>query len=111
VDVRPPAAVASGAAYLDVVLGRHAGAAAVAAAVLDGIAETYAVFVARGFGELRCGYEERSVLSGAEVEVTDSRGGLVAAGVVAGVDESGRLVIDGADGPRAVAAGDVTLRR
>jgi hypothetical protein len=26
------------------------------------------------------------------------------------VDESGRLIVDGADGPRAIAAGDATLR-
>lgn len=111
VDVSRPAAPAPGAAYLDAVLGRRAGAASVAAAVLDGIAEAYAGLVALGFGGLRRAYEERSVLTGLEVEVADARGDRVAAGVVAGVDESGRLVVDGVDGPRAVAAGDVTLRR
>jgi BirA family biotin operon repressor/biotin-[acetyl-CoA-carboxylase] ligase len=110
VDVSPPAVPTPGAAYLDGVLEAHPPVAAVAAAVLDGIAETYAVFNARGFGALRGAYDERASLDGLSVEVRDARGEVVAAGVATGVDEAGRLMIDGADGPRAVAAGDVTLR-
>jgi BirA family biotin operon repressor/biotin-[acetyl-CoA-carboxylase] ligase len=111
VDVSPPKDPASGGAYLDTMLGRRVGSAAAAAAVLDGIAEAYGSYVVEGFGTLRVAYEKRTALNGAEVEVTGSRGDRVAAGVVAGVDDSGRLVVDCADGPRSVSAGDVTLRR
>jgi biotin-(acetyl-CoA carboxylase) ligase len=60
---------------------------------------------------LRAEYEERSVLSGENVRVTDGRGDEHVAGSVLGIDSEGRLLVDGPDGVTAVAAGDVTLAR
>jgi biotin-(acetyl-CoA carboxylase) ligase len=50
------------------------------------------------------------VLTGEDVTVSDASGRPIAAGRVTGVDESGRLVLEGADGSHALSAGDVTLR-
>jgi BirA family transcriptional regulator, biotin operon repressor / biotin---[acetyl-CoA-carboxylase] ligase len=82
----------------------------VAAACLDGLAGAYAAFLGGGFAALRGEYESSAVLTGRDVVVSGANGERRAAGRVAGVDESGRLVLDGPDGARSVAAGDVTLR-
>lgn len=82
----------------------------VVAAALDGVAATYREFTAGGFGALAGEYRSRLTLVGAEVAVRDATGTVVAAGVAETVDETGALVVSGADGPRAVVAGEVTLR-
>jgi BirA family biotin operon repressor/biotin-[acetyl-CoA-carboxylase] ligase len=88
-----------------------AGLAEVAAALLDGIAATLADFAAGGFADLRVRYELRDALAGHAVLVRDATGRAVARGTAAGVDDSGRLVLDSASGERTVvASGDVTLR-
>jgi BirA family biotin operon repressor/biotin-[acetyl-CoA-carboxylase] ligase len=110
VDVSAPSIPTRGAAYLADVAGARSGTAVTAAAVLDGIAEAYGRFASEGFGSLRDEYEDRSALDGRDVEIMGARGDRVASGRVAGVDESGRLLVDGAGGRSAVSAGDVTLR-
>jgi len=110
VDVRSPREPAAGAAYLEHLPGGPPRLARVAAAVLDGIADAYARFVADGFAPMAPDYASRSVLAGRDVAVSDAGGRHVAQGVVAGVDESGRLLLDGPSGRTAVSAGDVTLR-
>lgn len=110
VDVRADGAAGPGAAYLESLPGGAPPLAAVAAAVLDGVAKAVGRFEAGGFAVVAGEYDRRSVLAGEEVIVSDAAGRPIAGGRVTGVDESGRLVVDGADGPRAVAAGDVTLR-
>lgn len=110
VNVRPARRRVAGAAYLADAIDPPPGLAAVAAALLDGLADTYADLLAGGFAALREEYERRLVLVGREVSVRDRNGDLVAGGVARGVDEWGRLLVDGPGGTAAVAAGEVTLR-
>lgn len=108
---RPAGDSAPNAAYLeDVVPGVRLAEAA--AAVLDGIAETYDVWREVGFAGLRADYESRFALAGAEVVVSDLLGTVRASGVVNGVDDEGRLLVSDERGAvTPVVAGEVTLRR
>lgn len=110
VNVRPPAERAGGASYLGDKLAPTPQLARVAAAVLDGMAEAYAAFSAGGFAAVREAYSARLAMIGDEVVVRDRNGAEVAAGVARGVDEWGRLLVEGAQGASAVTAGEVTLR-
>lgn len=135
INVRRPARSAEGAAYLEdavswgasATTGRAPATAAaeddsapapaapgllptVAAAALDGIASAYADFLAGGFAAVRDEYAARAWLHGRDVVVRDANGQVRAAGRAAGVDEAGRLIIEGAGGTLAVASGEVTLR-
>ena len=104
------AGLATSAAYLEDALP-GIDLADVAAAVIDGVAETYAAFVKSGFVALRADYEHRHMLAGREASVTDAVGERIAEGRVDGVDDSGRLLVRSPQGLVAVIAGDVTLRR
>lgn len=88
----------------------QAGVAEVAAAVLDGMADTYREFLAGGFAGLQDEYASLLVLSGEAVRVKDAGGRVIAEGVVAGVDHTGALVIDTGRGRRRLVSGEVTLR-
>lgn len=110
VNVRADRTSAPGACFLDEVVAQPAGLARVAAAVLDGLAEALRDFEAGGFDALRPDYERRAWLTSRDVVVRDIRGDVRASGRVAGVDESGRLVLEGPQGPAVVATGEVTLR-
>jgi BirA family biotin operon repressor/biotin-[acetyl-CoA-carboxylase] ligase len=107
---RPATEAAPNAAYVaDVLPG--ARLAQVAAAELDGIAETYARWRAGGFAGLVRDYEGRSALAGSEVAVRDLTGEVRAEGTVDGVDDDGRLLVREAAGSvTRVVAGEVTLR-
>ena len=111
VNVEPPAEAdrLPGAAYLAEVSRTDAGLEAVAAALLDGVAEAYAEFLADGFASLRDEYERRSVLAGRDVTVSRPEGDLVAQGVVRGVDEDGRLLLEGPSGLVPVESGEATI--
>ena len=107
----PSTASAPEAAYLDDTVTQPR-LAEVAAAELDGIADTYAAWRTGGFSAVRAAYEERFALTGTDVRVGDLTGAVRASGVVEGVDDEGRLLVRGADGTMsAVVAGEVTLRR
>jgi BirA family biotin operon repressor/biotin-[acetyl-CoA-carboxylase] ligase len=95
---------------LDALAGRKLPLPKVAAAVLDGIAEAYGEWCTGGFEPLRREYEQRSWLAGRDVQVSDSRGRVLAAGRASGIDSVGRLLVQTADGPVPITAGDVTLR-
>ncbi len=82
----------------------------VAAAVLGGLAVAYREFEAGGFASLQGDYESRHVLGGRAVAVRDGEGEVVVSGVVAGVDDLGRLLVRHAEGIVPVVAGEVTLR-
>ena len=84
--------------------------APVAAAVLDGIAEAYAAWLGGGFDAIRDEYSALLRGVGAPATVRDLTGAVLADGLIDGVDEDGRLVVTGANGRHAVAAGEVTLR-
>jgi BirA family transcriptional regulator, biotin operon repressor / biotin---[acetyl-CoA-carboxylase] ligase len=111
-NVRPPSdeSRTPGAAYLADDLG-DVGLARAAAAMLDGIAETYAQWRDGGFSAIRGQYEARFALAGQHVRVSDLTGVVRAQGKVTGVDDDGRLLVRSADGRvQAVVAGEVTLR-
>lgn len=93
----------------DVVPGIRVAAAA--AALLDGIADAYAEWIAGGFSSMRADYERRLSLVGEEVVVRDMAGSVKAHGIVRGVDDDGRLLVEAGSGIQSVAAGEVTLRR
>lgn len=100
----------AGASYLaDEVRGVRVASAV--AAILDGVADTYAQWLNGGFAVLLQAYVDRFTLSGAEVCVRDIHGAVRAEGIVCGVDSLGRLLVTGAEGTSAVSAGEVTLRR
>jgi BirA family biotin operon repressor/biotin-[acetyl-CoA-carboxylase] ligase len=89
----------------------EAGLAEVAAALLDGIAGALDDFAGGGFPALRDRYELLDALAGHGVVVRDATGHEVARGSAAGVDDSGRLILEDAAGERIeVTSGDVTLR-
>ncbi len=110
VNVHAPSESFEGATYLAEEVGDAPRLAAVAAAVLDGIAGTYEEFSAHGFGELAVEYASRSMLTGRDVRVSDIDGSVRGEGRVTGIDEFGRLLLEGAAGLIAISAGDVTLR-
>jgi BirA family biotin operon repressor/biotin-[acetyl-CoA-carboxylase] ligase len=82
---------------------------AAAAALLDGVARAWERFAVEGFAGLSAEYEERSALTDRSVRVLDREGREQVAGVCAGVDEQGRLLVGTAEGVVPVASGDVTL--
>lgn len=85
----------------------NASPGAIAAAVLDGIAEAYGIVRESGFAAVLPEYERRLSLVGASVAVRDAAGHIVATGTVHGVAADGGLLMD--DGT-IVHAGEVTLR-
>lgn len=116
INVRSAAAsdAALAACHLEALTGTSAPVRlpAVAAATLDALDAAYREFASAGFdGALRDEYESRAWLTGEHVTVRDATGVTRVAGRVAGVDETGRLVVQTAEGRTAVAAGEVTLRR
>jgi BirA family biotin operon repressor/biotin-[acetyl-CoA-carboxylase] ligase len=100
----------SSSASVDELSGRRVPLAALAAAVLDGIAGTYLRWQTDGFAPFAVEYEGRSYLSGKPVRVCDAAGRLVAQGDVTGIDALGRLLVVTEAGTVPVVAGDVTLR-
>ena len=107
---RPPAGVVAGAAYLTDA-GVDASFASITAAVLDGIADAYVAWSTGGFTVLREQYAARSAMDGSIVAVRDLQGSVRAQGEVVGVDDEGRLLVDGGGSVTAVSSGEVTLRR
>jgi BirA family biotin operon repressor/biotin-[acetyl-CoA-carboxylase] ligase len=82
---------------------------ALMAALLDKLAAALDQFAAHGFGAFRARWDELHAWRGRQVAVIDD-GAVLQQGVAAGVDDSGRLLLDSAGGRVAVLAGDVSLR-
>jgi BirA family biotin operon repressor/biotin-[acetyl-CoA-carboxylase] ligase len=99
-----------GPAFLEDVVSVVRVAEATAAA-LEGIAAAYAEWLRGGFSAMREEYEARSTLIGDEVAVRDAAGAVKGSGTVVGVDDEGRLLVEGPSGVQAVFSGEVTLRR
>jgi BirA family biotin operon repressor/biotin-[acetyl-CoA-carboxylase] ligase len=97
-------------AHLSDVLDIGVDLAAVAAAALDGLADSLAAFERCGFGPLLEEYTRLSDLVGERVTVRGAAGAVVAEGVVTGFDADGRLLLSGDRGSASVSAGEVTLR-
>lgn len=82
--------------------------AALLAAVLKELHALLGTYAAAGFGALRGAWQQRNAY--AELPVTISGEAEPLAGICAGVDEDGALLLRTADGTRRVLAGDVSLR-
>lgn len=82
---------------------------ALVAALLDGLAAALREFAARGFAAFSARWNLRHAWQGETVVLLDV-GKVVQEGLAAGVDDSGRLLLDTADGRVPVLAGDVSLR-
>jgi BirA family biotin operon repressor/biotin-[acetyl-CoA-carboxylase] ligase len=79
------------------------------AAILDGLAGALREFERGGFAAFSARWNLLHAYQGETVVILD-RGEVLHEGVAAGVDDTGRLLLDGADGRIAIAAGDVSLR-
>jgi BirA family biotin operon repressor/biotin-[acetyl-CoA-carboxylase] ligase len=111
VNVRRPTgreASAPGAAYLRDSL--DAAVPEVVAALLDGVASAYGTWLDGGFRALHDAYESRLAMVGSPVCVSGLDGVVRAEGVIRGVDDSGRLLVETEQGAVPVVAGEVTLR-
>lgn len=82
---------------------------ALLAALLDGLTGALREFAARGFAAFSARWNLRHAWQGETVVLLD-QGTVLHEGRAAGVDDSGRLLLDTADGRIAVMAGDVSLR-
>jgi BirA family biotin operon repressor/biotin-[acetyl-CoA-carboxylase] ligase len=82
---------------------------ALMAALLDGLAAAMRSFAQAGFGAFCARWNRLHAYQGDTVTILD-RGTLLHEGVAAGVDDSGRLLLDTAAGRVAALAGDVSLR-
>lgn len=82
---------------------------ALLAALLDGLAAALTEFAARGFTAFAARWNLRHAWQGEAVVLLD-QGAVLHEGRAAGVDDSGRLLLDTAQGRIAVMAGDVSLR-
>jgi BirA family biotin operon repressor/biotin-[acetyl-CoA-carboxylase] ligase len=79
------------------------------AALLDGLAEALALFARAGFGAFVARWNLLHAWQGRRVVLLD-RGEVRHEGLAAGVDDTGRLLLDTAAGRVTVVAGDVSLR-
>jgi BirA family biotin operon repressor/biotin-[acetyl-CoA-carboxylase] ligase len=79
------------------------------AALLDGLARALQEFERGGFAAFSARWNLLHAYQGETVVILD-RGEVLHEGVAAGVDDAGRLLLDGAEGRVAIAAGDVSLR-
>jgi BirA family biotin operon repressor/biotin-[acetyl-CoA-carboxylase] ligase len=82
---------------------------ALAAALLDGLAQALDQFAQAGFGAFSARWNLLHGWQGQLVTVID-RGEVLQEGLAAGVDDGGRLLLDTAQGRVAIVAGDVSLR-
>jgi BirA family transcriptional regulator, biotin operon repressor / biotin---[acetyl-CoA-carboxylase] ligase len=79
------------------------------AALLDGLAGMLREFERTGFAPFAARWNLLHAYQGEMVRIID-HGAVLHEGVAAGVDDSGRLLLDTVDGHVAIAAGDVSLR-
>lgn len=79
------------------------------AALLDALAEALHLFARQGFGAFSARWNLRHAWQGRQVRILD-HGQVLQEGLAAGVDDSGRLLLDTLEGRIPVLAGDVSLR-
>lgn len=79
------------------------------AALLDALADALRLFARQGFGAFSARWNLRHAWQGQTVVILDN-GKVMQEGLAAGVDDSGRLLLDTAEGRTTVLAGDVSLR-
>lgn len=81
-----------------------------AAALIDGLAALFAGYAEAGFAPYREEWRDADHLKGKRI-VWDRGAGGASAGTAAGIDADGALLLrDGADAPRRIVAGDVSVR-
>ena len=88
----------------------HPDRNALAAGFADALGERLARFSDAGFAAFSREWNAAHAFSDRRVRLVESDGAVIE-GVARGVDATGRLLLDSADGMRAVVAGDVSLRR
>ncbi|HSY29074.1 MAG TPA: biotin--[acetyl-CoA-carboxylase] ligase, partial [Burkholderiaceae bacterium] len=81
----------------------------VLAVLLNGLVDAAILFETQGFKAFSERWNQRHAYSGQQVTIVD-RGQVLHEGRAAGVDDSGRLLLDTCNGQIAVVAGDVSLR-
>ncbi|KFI07315.1 biotin--[acetyl-CoA-carboxylase] ligase [Massilia sp. BSC265] len=79
------------------------------AALLDALADALRLFAQQGFAAFSARWNLRHAWQGRPVVILDD-GQVLQEGLAAGVDDSGRLLLDTAEGRTTVLAGDVSLR-
>jgi BirA family biotin operon repressor/biotin-[acetyl-CoA-carboxylase] ligase len=79
------------------------------AALLDGLADALTLFTQQGFGAFAARWNRLHAWQGRPVVLLD-RGEIQHEGLAAGVDDTGRLLLDTAAGRVTIVAGDVSLR-
>jgi BirA family transcriptional regulator, biotin operon repressor / biotin---[acetyl-CoA-carboxylase] ligase len=79
------------------------------AALLNALDAALPRFEAEGFRPFRQRWADANAYAGREVVLFD-QGQEVTRGIAVGVDESGQLLIDAPEGPRALATGELSLR-
>ncbi|QOY95217.1 biotin--[acetyl-CoA-carboxylase] ligase [Massilia sp. UMI-21] len=79
------------------------------AALLDALADALRLFARAGFGAFSARWNLRHAWQGRSVVILD-HGRVLQEGLAAGVDDTGRLLLDTAEGRLPVLAGDVSLR-
>jgi BirA family biotin operon repressor/biotin-[acetyl-CoA-carboxylase] ligase len=79
------------------------------AAILDGLAEALRRFAQHGFAAFSARWNLLHAWQGQTVSIVD-RGETLHEGLAAGVDDTGRLLLDTGHGRIAIVAGDVSLR-
>jgi BirA family biotin operon repressor/biotin-[acetyl-CoA-carboxylase] ligase len=79
------------------------------AALLDGLADALTLFAQQGFGAFAARWNTLHAWQGRPVVLLD-RGEIQHEGLAAGVDDTGRLLLDTAAGRVTIVAGDVSLR-
>jgi BirA family biotin operon repressor/biotin-[acetyl-CoA-carboxylase] ligase len=82
---------------------------ALMATLLDGLAEALALFAHAGFAAFVARWNTLHAWQGRPVVLLD-RGEVQHEGLAAGVDDTGRLLLDTAAGRVTIVAGDVSLR-
>jgi BirA family biotin operon repressor/biotin-[acetyl-CoA-carboxylase] ligase len=109
---RPQEGAFAGAAYLSDTSAGPLSLEEVAAAIINRLLDYYQSWRAGGcvFAPFVAKYRARMALVGTRVWVRDARGTEVASGVVAGVDETARLLLTGDQGTTPIVSGEVTLR-
>ncbi len=77
--------------------------------LLSGLAESLSIFEKEGFAAFAAAWNRCDAYANAAVNIVD-QGNIVQHGIARGVDDSGCLQLDTAQGRVAIAAGDVSLR-
>lgn len=99
-------------AYISDRIGQIASESGLCASLLDSFQNKYSQWLAQGFAPFVEQFSDVQAQRGEEVTVSNPLGDVVANGIVRGVDESGKLLLETAPTEIvSISSGEVTLRR